>query len=155
MWNKSGSSSVQAVPISASVFRGKRCPFCPGQQHSRMLWFSHLDWVDLAGQAKVFIGEKLTQLDRAAKKLFCEARDLGLKVCRLGRWNAKNNRRDYRIGEHYWKPSNLSKTHRYCCRALIHFHFPLSPSIFFPPINWTAKQSVVFIFLKISFQGPP
>lgn len=70
MWNKSRSSSVQAVPISASVLRGKRWPFCPGQQHSHMLWFSHLDWVDLAGQAKVFIGEKLTQLDRAAKRLF-------------------------------------------------------------------------------------
>ena len=70
MWNKSGSSSVQAVPISASVFRGKRWPFCPGKQHSHMLWFSHLDWVDLAEQAKVFIGEKLTQLDRAAKRLF-------------------------------------------------------------------------------------
>ena len=52
----------------------------------------------MAGQAKVFIGEKLTQLERAEKSFsICEARDLGLKVCRLGRWNAKNNRRDYRI----------------------------------------------------------
>ena len=42
-----------------------------------------------------------------------------------------------------WNPlSNLSKTHRYCCQALVHFHFSAFSSIF--PLNWTAKQSVVF-----------
>ena len=126
---------------------------------SDCLTLTELTW--LGKPCKVFIGEKLTRLDGAAKRLFCypgfplfEARDLGLKVCRLGRLNAKNNPRDYGIEEHYWKPSNLLKTHRYCCRALVHFHFPPSPSFFFHPINWTAKQSVVFTCLKISFQDP-
>ena len=157
---KSGSSSVQAVPISASVFREKRWPFCryfcPSQQHSRMLWLCHLDWVDLAGQAKVFIGEKLTRLVGAAKRLSCdpgfpsfEDRDLGLKVCRLGRLNAKNNPRDYGIEEHYWKPSSLSKTYRYCWRALVHFHFPPSPSFFFH-LQTGLQNSRLFLFVSKS-----
>ena len=64
------------------------------------------------------------------------------------RWNTKNNPRDYGIVENCvgiaeLKPqSNLFKTHRYCCRALVHFHFSAFSSIF--PPNWTAKQSVVF-----------
>ena len=102
---------------------------------SDCLTLTELTWL---GKPRCSYGEKLTRLDGAAKRLFCdpgfplfEARDLGLKVCRLGRLNAQNNPRDYGIEEHYWQPSNLSKTHRYCCRALVHFHFPPSTSIFF------------------------
>ena len=58
-----------------------------------------------------------------------------------GRWNTKNNPRDYGIvqscvGIAELKPqSNLSKRDRCCCRALVHFHFSAFSSIF--PPNWT------------------
>ena len=91
-------------------------------------------------------------LQRGTTKLSLDK--FGIESMR-GRWNTKNNPRDYRIvyncvGIAELKPqSNLSKTHRYCCRALVHFHFSAFSSIF--PPNRTAKQSVVF-FLKTSFR---
>ena len=85
-----------------------------------------------------------------------EARSRVIGSC--GRWNTKNNPRDNGIvqncvGIAELKPqSNLSKTHRYCCRALVHFLFLAFSSIF--PLNWIAKQSFFFFFffLKTSFQ---
>ena len=79
-----------------------------------------------------------------------EARSRVIGSC--GRWNTKNNPRDNGIvqncvGIAELKPqSNLSKTHRYCCRALVHFHFLAFSSIF--PLNWIAKQSFFCFFFS-------
>ena len=127
-----------------------------------MLWLSRLDCTELTllGKPRCLYGEKLTRLVGLANRFF-GIRDFpifrssgsgfeskfGIESMRW-RWNTKNNPRDYGIvqscvGIAELKPqSNLFKTHRYCCRALVHFHFSAFSSIF--PPNWTAKQSVVF-----------
>ena len=138
----------------------KRWPFCPSQQLLRMLWLSGLDCTELTwlGKPRCLYGEKLTRLVGVATPLF-EARDSGLEgkfgiEIMRGRWNTRNNPRDYGIvqncvGIAEFKPqSNLSKTYRSCCRALIHFHF----SVFLQFFHLTGLQNSRFFSLKTSFQ---
>ena len=56
-----------------------------------------------------------------------------------GKWNTKNNPRDYGIVQNCVGIAELSKRRTCCCRALVHFHLSVFSSIF--PLNWTAKQS--------------
>ena len=126
-----------------------------------MLWLSRLDCTELTwlGKPRCLYGEKLTRLVGVANRFFgirdlryskLGIRDLKenseLKVCAgggipkitLGITGLENY-----VGIVELKPhSNLSKTHRCCCRALVHFHFSAFSSIF--SLNWTAKQSVFF-----------
>ena len=56
-----------------------------------------------------------------------------------GKWNTKNNPRDYGIVQNCVGIAELSKRRTCCCQALVHFDFSAFSSIF--PLNWTAKQS--------------